>query len=241
MGLLLLAIGYLIYYLISCFSKKEGFEGVTYNPAILQKQTSVGDKNNYNATGKWNWSDNIKKIYLDAISRNPYISVDPEASLNHAQTIYTEPAVRQTLAFDSGSPEGQFLLGGVTNQSGSVLKCIDGRMTKVDFAGYDRFQRKLLKKRTTIEDANIPNEIAGFKFLKNTCNPCSALEQDFSCPFQFKEKKRENTKAVIGMGEYTGSATPNTSTTPIWKMLWGLPMDYDSLSVSSYLRTTNKT
>ena len=212
MGLLSFAIIYLIYYVVSSFSKKEGF---------TQTQSQVS------------WSDNIKKIYLDAISRNPYVSIDPEASLVYVQTLYTEPEIRETLAFNNDAPESQFLLGGVTTRSGAVLKCINGKMTKVEFSDYKK------KSATTIQNENIPSEIAGFKFLKNgSCNPCSALEKDYSCPFQFtEERKRE--KAVLGLGNYTGITSNDT--TPIWKMLWGLPIDYNSLSVKTYLRSTNKT
>jgi hypothetical protein len=251
----MILIGFIIYWIACCFTVKEGWSQQTiddfneyqnfsdvkvkYNMDILQKQVSEKDVKYLIKNRHWKWSDNIKKIYLDSISKNKILNVDPQASLNYAQSIYTEPAVKQTLSFSDETVEGQFLLDGVHDQSGSVFKCIDGKMKQIDFAGYDKFYGNVLTTQQNIKNADIPRKIAGFKFIKGECNPCSALNNNYSCPFSFFEERKnvKEQQEESELGDYTGSSS--TGSSAIWKFLWGLPVDYSSLKLPVYDRVAN--
>ena len=233
MGLLLLVVGFIVFWICGWFIGVEGFSSNTkdettaiYNMDIIGRDVGW---NHYRQTGIWPWSDNIRKIYMDTISRSAYVSVDPANSANFAQTIYPESSVKRVLAMDDSTREGRFLMGGVSNQDGAILKCIGGSMTKVELD--ENYQ----KKARVIADADIPGETPGFSFMKGVCNPCNAIDGDYSCPFSFSSvKKREN-------DEYVGNRIKDGETSPIWKYLWGMPIDYDALRVPDYTRITNTT
>jgi hypothetical protein len=63
------------------------------------------------------------------------------------------------------------------------------------------------KNTTTVDIASedIPNEVAGFSFVKGPCNPCAPLNDtpDYSCPFKLNVKG-------------------NDEVSDVWKNLWSI-------------------
>ena len=67
-----------------------------------------------------------------------------------------------------------------------------------------RHARDLNSTTTIVNPEDIPNEMPGFSFVKGQCNPCSAFDGDFSCPFRLKTGEDDN------------------SISEPWKQLWNL-------------------
>jgi hypothetical protein len=81
-------------------------------------------------------------------------------------------------------------------------------MEKIVNTGYDGINGSVIQNITQVSNADIPGLVAGFKFLKNECNPCTALNNpaDYSCPFS------------LNVGDGGGVSA-------IWNNLWGLTSD----------------
>jgi len=198
----------------------------THNPNfqfdmnIIQKQATPEEVEYLIKNNKWPWSDAVKAMYKDAIMRNSVISMDPGVAMDVAQTIYNETAVKEMLSWNS--KEGAFLLTGVTightkglpDNVNNIIRCglsdgngVDGNavMEKIVNVGYDGINGSMIQNISQVSNADIPGLVPGFKFLKNECNPCLALDDpaNYSCPFSLN----------VGDGGEVST---------IWKNLWGL-------------------
>lgn len=195
--------------------QKDRNPNFQYDMSIVQQQASLDEVNELFKTGKWPWSDKVKDIYLKAIASKSIINIAPDASMENAQMIYNEMAIKQILSWNS--KEGTFLLNGVIigNTSGlpknynNTIQCgLDKDrnpiMQKKVYNGYNGIYGNMDETITTLKNSDLPKEITGFAFLKEECNPCVALNSppDYSCPFSIN----------------TGNG-PQVS--DIWKMLWG--------------------
>lgn len=80
-------------------------------------------------------------------------------------------------------------------------------LERLTYAGKDPIFGSQLQTVSKVEYHDLEKIFPGFTFLHGSCNPCVALNDppNYSCPFQFKEKKEE------------GSVTSN-----IWKKLWNI-------------------
>ena len=183
---------------------------------ILQSQASPQEVEYLLKNKKWPWSTEIQDLYKEATIASSTISVDPDVALQNAQSIYNEQAIKELLSWNS--KEGAFLLTGVTightkgvpaNYNNTVRCGMNSKgeigMDKIVNIGYSGIDASMLTKITRIANDQIPKWIPGFSFLKNTCNPCVALDDppSYTCPFSIN----------VGNG---------TAVSPIWRNLWGL-------------------
>jgi len=179
---------------------------------VIQKQASPQEVEYLIKNNKWPWSDDIKKMYKEAIMTKSITSIDPGVALDIAQTIYNEAAVKKLLSWNT--KEGDFLLTGVTvghtkglpDNVNNIVRCgSNGEMEKITNIGYDGINGSMIKNVSPVANSDIPSVVAGFKFLKGDCNPCGALEDpaNYSCPFSLN----------VGDGGNVSS---------IWANLWGL-------------------
>ena len=83
-----------------------------FNMKVVQEQASEEELEELLSTGYWPWSETTQKLYMDAVSHNTMIKINPESSMDYVRKIYNEKATNQLLSWNT--PEGQFLLGGVT-------------------------------------------------------------------------------------------------------------------------------
>jgi hypothetical protein len=205
----------------------------TFNPNyqfdinIIQKQASPEEVEYLLINNKWLWSEDVKAMYKEAIMQNSTTSIDPGIALEVAQTIYNETAIKELMSWNT--KEGSFLLTGVTightdgmaDNLNNIVRCGtstessngDGSavMEKIVNTGYDGINGSVVQNITPVSNADIPGLVAGFKFLKNECNPCTALNNpaDYSCPFS------------LNVGDGGGVSA-------IWNNLWGLTSDSSS-------------
>ena len=130
------------HYFDSTFGK-EGFIATTWSPItiknflnyeqttnpnlifdvdLIQQQASEDEVKILMKTGKWPWSNETKKLYMDAVKINTMIKTSPRAAMEQARAIYNETIIKEMIAWSS--PEGQFLLRGAysVNQNESEKK-----------------------------------------------------------------------------------------------------------------------
>jgi len=158
---------------------KTAFPKTTFNTDILQQQASEQEVDGLLKNGYWQWSNETKNNYKNAISNNPIIKINPEESLKEAMKIYNENAIKQMLYWNT--KEGKFVLYGLISKNRDIIRCNNGKLNKTIFKGYNYFNGY---SNSTTSAVNLPNDIPGFKFTNGVCNPCAALDDDYSCKFQ---------------------------------------------------------
>ena len=183
---------------------------------ILQKQATPEEAEEMLRTGYWPWPDDLKQEYTEHVMSSTIIKIDPEYAVNYAMKIYNEDTVREMLAWNT--KEGQFLLyggdlgvtDGLPNNVRNTMKCstdINGNsvMQKKIYTNMNYGNGYIGEKVTSVEPADIPNEMAGFSFVNGPCDPCVALNipGDFSCPFKLNVKGDDDISNV-------------------WKKMWNL-------------------
>ena len=179
-----------------------------FNMQIVQNQASEEEALELFNTGNWPWSENTESLYKDAIAKEPIIRRTPVFSLQSAKTLYNENAIKKMLSWNT--KEGQFLLSGGFNNYNNKIKCFSDAnsretsvLKKIRVNGYNLWNGYKNEKITNINNEDIPQEMPGFSFVSNPCNPCKALDDDYSCPFKLNVKGDDNIS-------------------DIWKILWNL-------------------
>jgi hypothetical protein len=173
---------------------------------IIQNQASEEEALELFNTGYWPWSENTQYLYMDAIAKESIIRLTPGLSLQAAKKIYNENAMKKMLSWNT--KEGQFLLSGGINNEKNEIKCFSDAigpsiLKKISVNGYNLWNGYKNEKITDISNENIPDEMPGFSFIGSPCNPCKALDDDYSCPFKLNVKGDD-------------------SVSDIWKLFWNL-------------------
>jgi hypothetical protein len=183
---------------------------------ILQKQATPEEAEELLKTGYWPWPDDLKQEYTEHVMSSTIIKIEPKYAVNYAMKIYNKGTVREMLAWNK--KEGHFLLyggdlgvtDGLPNNVRNTIKCstdINGNsvMQKKIYTNMNYGNGYIGEKVTTVEPADIPNEMAGFSFVNGPCDPCVALNipGDFNCPFKLNVKGDDDISDV-------------------WKQLWNL-------------------
>ena len=174
---------------------KEGFEWSsetacrykkyikTFNPTYrfnietIEKNASEDEINYLINNNRYIWSEETKKMFLDNVSKNQLIRIDPLAALWQSMNVYPESIMKKKLFWDTN--QGKFILnGGIINNTtqqlpenvNNTIKCevtdngeaymykkiIDG----IDiYSGYER----VVKEKVKNED--IPKIMTGFSFI----------------------------------------------------------------------------
>lgn len=70
-----------------------------FNVNMMQKYISKDEVTEFLANGKWNWSDETKKKYLEYVDRDPRSKdqVNPSFDMNLLQTVYSESAIKKLI------------------------------------------------------------------------------------------------------------------------------------------------
>ena len=189
---------------------------ITYDMAIVQKQSTPDEVAYLFKNNKWPWSDKLQSLYKEAIAQNSFLHVDPGISMIDAQQIYNETAMKEMLSYNT--KEGTFLLYGATvghnknlpSNINDTIMCStnakgDSILEKIVYNGYDSIYGNLNTTVTEIDYNDLPKQVNGFKFLGTPCNPCVALKSspEYTCPFALN----------------TGNGY---DVSPIWQMLWNV-------------------
>jgi hypothetical protein len=202
---------------------------VIFDPKEIQKQASQEEVDYFLKNGMWPWSEEVEKLYEDAIVKNPYVRLYSKDSIIETKTKYNESIIKEILSWQT--KEGKFLQSGViihdknkdrdglgsysfnsgleTNNNTTLIKCGTNQdnqnvLQQTKYTGYDGILGAQTKDVTDIDYNNLENIIPNFKFVDKPCNPCVALNSspDYSCPFVLDIPKNES-----GISQ-------------IWKYLW---------------------
>jgi hypothetical protein len=215
---------------------------------IINKQASQEEIDYFNKNGIWPWSQEVIKLYEEAIIHNPYIRTIPEDATNYARKIYNESAIIRILTYQS--KEGQFLLNGVLindlsnnnidnlpsgfgdfgytshligNKTNDIIKCnfkndINPTLERITYTGKGDIFNQQTKKITQVDYNDLEKLIPGFSFLSSPCNPCKSM----LLPPDYSCTYRLNIK----------NKSPFIS--KIWQYLWGIN-DNPLISQPSFL------
>lgn len=183
------------------------FPNTRVNMGVIQRQATEEQARELIDKKSWPWSQEAKDLYINAMSRNQLVSIDPGEALKQTMKMYNENAGRHMLAYNT--KEGKFLLDGidlgasageplfVKDKKHDTIKCAAGPesvrqsfMEKTRYFGSDYFSGLFKMKKERIKNEDLPKEIPGFSFIKEPCNPCVALDftPDYSCPFKLNVK-----------------------------------------------------
>jgi len=179
-----------------------------YNMDVIQQQASPEEVEELLATGFWPWTDDTRYQYMDSVWHNKIIKVNIGDAMEYAQKTYNEAAAKRLLAWNA--KEGQFLLfGGKGNTDNDTIKCSPDDNNKSVMQKIEKTEVSVNPRIVNIDNANIPNEMPGFSFVKEPCNPCVALHDDYSCPFKLNVKGTDVNET-------------NNKVSHFWRKLWRL-------------------
>jgi len=203
-------------------------QDVIFDMDMIQLQATQKEAEELIKTGMWPWSQRTQDIYFDAISRSTMSKKGPLKSMNNDRTIYNENAILQMIALND--KEGEFLIegarvpgtsvsaadpysgrgtygihSGLISDDNDLIQCNKDKLVRVHSVGNDGITGAHVSKISDVDYNELPNLVKGFKFLKEPCNPCVALNSpaDYTCPFAIKKKGRN---------------MPSFA----WEKLWGL-------------------
>ena len=202
-------------------------QDVIFDMDMIQLQATQKEAEELIKTGMWPWSQRTQDIYTDAISRSTMSKKGSLKSMNNDRTIYNENAILQMIALND--KEGEFLIegaripgtspsydpysgrgtygihSGLISDDNDLIQCNKDKLVRIHRVGNDGITGAHVSKISDVDYNELPNIVKGFKFIKQPCNPCVALNSpaDYTCPFSIKKK-----------GRYMPSFA--------WEKLWGL-------------------
>jgi hypothetical protein len=187
-------------------------QDVIFNMDMIQLQATQKEAEELINTGMWPWSQRTKEIYADAISRSTISKKGPLKSMNNDRTIYNENAILQMIALND--KEGEFLIegariprtspsydpysgrgtyglnSGLISDNNDLIQCNKDKLVRVHSVGNDGITGAHVSQISDVDYNQLPKLVKGFKFIKQPCNPCVALNSpaDYTCPFSIKKK-----------------------------------------------------
>lgn len=204
--------------------QKLRFPTAEFNMDIIQTQATEQEALTLIQTGFWPWSKQTQDMYVNSIITSQVIKIAPDQALTDAMKLYNERAAKLMLSWNT--KEGQLLLMGAdlgastydplfaVDKNHNSIKCTAptsattdpvSYMEKTTYLGTDYLSGVFKTKKEIIANADLPNVIPGFGFIKGTCNPCGPLniQPDYGCPFNLHTKD-------------------NNSVSEIWQSLWNM-------------------
>jgi hypothetical protein len=202
---------------------------------IINSQASKEELYYFNKNGKWPWSQEVIKLYEEAINRNPYIRTVPEIATDYARTIYNQNAILRVLTYQT--KEGQFLINGVLvkdpsgnkmeelpsgfgnfpyeagllgNRVDDIIKCNmkdsnNPTLERIRYSGKGIFGEQT-EKVTPIDYNDLEKIIPGFTFLNKPCNPCGAMAENPNYSCAYRLRVKNKPPFVSN----------------VWQYLWGI-------------------
>lgn len=212
---------------------------VVFDIDILKQGVTQKELDYFLQNKEWPWSDEVTKLYVYQLNKNPYIQMYPEVSLNKVKTIYYQTAILKLLS--TQTKEAQFLINGVdiTNTNfknregagsyaynsgqispiesgqGYIIKCglnnqsQQYELQRVKYTGNNGILGYHSEDIQNINYNALPDMIPGFKFIKGNCDPCVALNNPPSYTCPFNLEVKDKPQGV----------------SPIWQYLWNLNKD----------------
>jgi hypothetical protein len=210
---------------------------VVFDTKQIKQQASQEELDYFLKNGMWPWSQEVQDLYKQSVARNPHVRTSPEDSVNEARTIYNQTIILEIISWQtkegqfllngvavkdaSGNPQEElpsgwgnygYSSGLIGHLERDVVKCAadasgNYSLVKTRYTGKDGMTGAQTKQTAQVDYNDLPNLVPGFKFTGSPCNPCLALNNDYSCPFQL---------------DISGNST---GVSEVWKYLWGTNAD----------------
>ena len=203
---------------------------------IINSQASREELYYFNKNGKWPWSQEVIKLYEEAINRNPYIRTLPEIATDYARTIYNQDAILRVLTYQT--KEGQFLINGVLvkdpsgnkmeelpsgfgnfpyeagllgNRVDDIIKCNmkednNPTLERIRYTGKGGIFGEQTEKVTPVDYNDLEKIIPGFTFLNKPCNPCGAMSETPDYSCAYRLRVKDKPPFISS----------------VWQYLWGI-------------------
>ncbi len=215
----------------STINKNKVFDMDTINAQASQEELDYFNKN-----GKWPWSQEVIKLYEEAVSRNPYIRTIPEEATKYARTIYNQNAILRILTYQT--KEGQFLINGILikdpsgnkmeelpsgfgnfpyesgllgNRVDDIIKCNmkdsnNPTLERIRYTGKGGIFGEQTEKTTPVDYNDLEKIIPGFSFLDKPCNPCGSMAENPDYSCAYRLRVKDKPPFVSS----------------VWQYLWGI-------------------
>lgn len=212
---------------------------IVFDMNIINSQASQEELEYFNKNGKWPWSQEVIKLYEEAINRNPYIRTVPEEATNYARTIYNQAAIIRILTYQT--KEGEFLINGVLvkdpsgnkmeelpsgfgnfpyesgllgNRVDDVIKCNmkndnNPTLERVRYAGKGGIFGEQKENVTQVDYNDLENIIPGFTFLSKPCNPCGAMAANPDYSCAYRLKVKDKPPFISNVWQYIWGINDN--------------------------------
>lgn len=203
---------------------------------IINSQASKEELEYFNKNGMWPWSQDVIKLFEEAINRNPYIRTLPDAATNYTRTIYNEAAILRVLSYQT--KEGQFLINGVLvkdpsgnkmeelpsgfgnfpyevgllgNRVDDIIKCNlkndnNPTLERVRYTGKGGIFGEQTEKVTPVDYNDLEKIIPGFTFLNKPCNPCGSMAANPDYSCAYRLRVKDKPPFISS----------------VWQYLWGI-------------------
>ena len=188
--------------------------GLVFDTNQIKEQASQEELDYFLKNGKWPWSQEVQDLYKEAVQRNPYIRTSPEDAVDQARTVYNQSIILEIISWQtkegqfllngvsikdaSGNPQEDlpsgwgnygYSSGLIGHLENDVVKCaadVSGNysLVKTRYTGKDKITIAQTKETTPVDYNELPKLIPGFKFTGASCDPCVALNNSYTCPFQ---------------------------------------------------------
>jgi hypothetical protein len=109
----------------------------------VQNQATEEEAKYFIEHKRWNWTEEVKRLYMDAVMNNPYIRSDPQESLDYVMTIYNQTAILEVISIFQ-TKEGDFLINGYQKE-GEIDTALSGSGTYAVNAGLESRSNKLIR------------------------------------------------------------------------------------------------
>lgn len=189
---------------------------VIFDVDMIQKnQASQQEVDYFNIHGMWPWTEEVKILYRQAVSNNPFIRNSTKDAEKDARKKYNQAAILRVLSYQSN--EGKFLLSGVQvrdpngnekedlpngfgnfgYESGligklynDVIKCNsssnNSKLERIKYTGKGGIFGEQTKEVTDVDYNDLESIIPGFSFINGPCNPCGALNEKADYSCRFR-------------------------------------------------------
>ena len=214
-------------------------KNVVFDMNTINSQASDEELDYFNKNGKWPWSQEVIKLFEEAINRNPYIRTLPEAATNYARTIYNQAAIIRVLTYQT--KEGQFLINGVLvkdpsgnkmeelpsgfgnfpyesgllgNRVDDIIKCNikndnNPTLERVRYTGKGGIFGEQTEKVTPVDYNDLENIIPGFTFLNKPCNPCGAVAAKPDYSCAYRLRVKDKPPFISNIWQYLWNINDN--------------------------------
>ena len=202
-----------------------------FDLSSVEQQASQGEVDVLLGSGSWPWEPITQQTFVDHVQTNTIVKTNPESTMQYARRIYNNRAAKQLLSWaepeghfllsgavvdssnnhaDDAWHNSYGYNSGLVSVNRDIIRCEKPRdqdpyrLQRTQNVGNDGITQVHSFLKTDVDYRDLPALVPGFSFRPQVgpCDPCVALNEDYSCPFSLS-------RGSNGISR-------------IWKSLWGI-------------------